>query len=325
MKHRFLSTLMGSWVALALVVSGCTSCVRRDRVAVHNVLIDLPKQQQAALWSKRDALRPWVIAALHATGHVRLVSKPQDNSQVVRVQLQHVQQQGKPHVRVSVHIPQRELQPGEKKQYAVVQGELQEREQPKKELASCCWGRVIVSEEQLNENPKHVLHRAVVKAAKQMQQFKQCKPHVVAALIKQLQQVVTGQQGQKKGQERKTGIESILHKLGTCKVKQAATTIEQLLVLQSNMQVNHAALQALGRIGSADSVPVIIEFAHKQQEQKLMLQAIVAAGRIGGAQAAGWLFALSNGHEQAGIRRASAQALQQVSSILPHPQVDAVQ
>ncbi|MEM7402976.1 MAG: HEAT repeat domain-containing protein [Myxococcota bacterium] len=319
MTRRLVSTLLLPWLLLALAISGCSGCVRRDRIVVHNVHIDMPKQQQAMSLPSSEVLKPWVIAALHASEDVRLVAKQQRDSRVLQVQLQPIQLQNKAHVRVGVYIPQ-EVQ---SKQHAVVQGQLQEHAQSQEPTVDCCWGHITVSTDQFREDPQAVLRQAIAKAAKQLQHSKHCKPEVVAAAIKQLQQAITGQPGRLqhgKQIDSPTDLPSILRKLGECQATQAVTTIEQLLVLQRSKQVYRAALQALGRIGNRDSVASMINFTHKQPEKKLMLSAIEAVASIGGKQAAGWLFVLANGHAQDDIRRASAAALQRVCATLAQPQ-----
>ena len=96
---------------------------------------------------------------------------------------------------------------------------------------------------------------------------------------------------------------------------------EPLDALKQSVQLASNQLHVTNRClaNASEKVKKMIDATHSGKGQVFLLQTIRDVANIGGTQAAGWLFVLSQGHEQKAVRQASEEALQQVIATLPNP------
>jgi HEAT repeat protein len=100
--------------------------------------------------------------------------------------------------------------------------------------------------------------------------------------------------------------------LGQSKQNEALDILCQLL-LDNDEPLSNLTINALIQIADQKSVPCIIEYAHRKPAH-IRLKAILAVEKLGGKEAAAWLFTLSTGHNDRKVRNAAKKALRSVES-----------
>lgn len=103
--------------------------------------------------------------------------------------------------------------------------------------------------------------------------------------------------------------------LGEIREQQAIRPLIELLGKTDNLAVGNACLIALGELGSASSIPAIIEFVERKPPI-IRRQAIIAARKIASKAAAEWLLVMAYGYDDPIVRKEALAALTEVEEKL---------
>ncbi|MEM7495736.1 MAG: hypothetical protein AAF471_06340 [Myxococcota bacterium] len=299
---------------LAFGITGCVCAPSSRAVAVHEVVIDLALvSRETSGQLTQDALRPFILSGLRGSGHIRTVAKQQPKSRIARVRLRPVPSQslkqqrseakaGPGDVKLSLFLPPKGAA-DKRKEEAAPGGDEQE----------CCWGHAIIPAQQFDAHVGKSVRKAVIAAMSQVAKKQRDQPTSTRALVERLRRYQRGEVVPRQ-QLRQT-----LHMLRQRKEKQVSPLIRQLLRKEDNTQLARLFLQALAELGEPAGIEAIIAYGHRSQGKENdvgLLDAVAAAGQLGGVEAAGWLFALSTGHSQSSVRDAAAAALVKVEESL---------
>jgi len=116
-----------------------------------------------------------------------------------------------------------------------------------------------------------------------------------------------------KSKSRKEILRSITI-LGDRKEQIALSPLSKLLLNKNRKVAAHAVL-ALGKIGDESVIDDVILYSERKSPAIRQI-AIQAARNIGGKKAAAWLFTLSTGHNNEGVRKAAKDALLEIEARL---------
>lgn len=97
--------------------------------------------------------------------------------------------------------------------------------------------------------------------------------------------------------------------------KQASDSLAKIMLNTDSLELANACLVALGDLGEQKSMAAVISFSERKPPI-IRRQAIIAARKIGGKEAAEWLLVMAYGHEDAQVRKEALSALQEVEARL---------